>query len=429
MRFIVRPTNYASIQNRAKYYYTLLPLFSAENSPYPGATYAIYNGNHGQEITQLIFDLNSNFSFSISFWIRTTDTPTEKKAIVSSANSHLSNSFGIVLRPDGKLSVEDSRKVDAESTNPINDGNWHFVFYGTKGEKRTQTSSVLWIDGVEQTIPPTRSGISHYTGLLIGTELYGSFKFKGDLADVSWEKGIFPSDLSVVPNGPYIERVLDINLRIDREYIKPAMKPPTPPLRLKNPKITVMEEREVDGLVGNYYVGGEHSITGIVKKKRGDLITPYSNATITLTDTRDYRRHRLVYPNPDGSFTIPNLRKRGNFSVTVVDWFSSAYKVVMNVKTLDVLEIILEEDTETPSPTHKVEGNVKNHLDQPISRKVCVYSRENNAMLGSGISRASDGFYSIPFVLDSGKVYVVCLPNPDEDINAKIFDKVEPVPI
>lgn len=78
--------------------------------------------------------------------------------------------------------------------------------------------------------------------------------------------------------------------------------------------------------------------------------------------------------------------------------------------------------------THKVEGRIYDHEDNPIARKVCVFSKTTDQLLGSTVSDAATGFYSIAFS-SSDPVYVVCFPNEDENMNAKIYDRVVPVPV
>jgi len=77
---------------------------------------------------------------------------------------------------------------------------------------------------------------------------------------------------------------------------------------------------------------------------------------------------------------------------------------------------------------YKVEGKVFDNLGNPVARKVCVFSRTTDQFLGSTISDATTGFYSISFS-PSDPVYVICFPDDSEDINAKIFDRVVPVPV
>lgn len=78
--------------------------------------------------------------------------------------------------------------------------------------------------------------------------------------------------------------------------------------------------------------------------------------------------------------------------------------------------------------THKIEGNVYDYQGNPIDRKVCVFSKTTSLYLGSTISDAVTGFYSVG-IASPDPVFVVCFPNAIEDINAKIFDRVVPVVI
>lgn len=81
-----------------------------------------------------------------------------------------------------------------------------------------------------------------------------------------------------------------------------------------------------------------------------------------------------------------------------------------------------------PPNTHKVEGQVTNYQGNPVARKVCVFSKTTDQFLGSTVSDSVTGFYSIGFV-SPDPVYVVCFPNVDEDINAKIYDRIVPVSV
>jgi hypothetical protein len=77
---------------------------------------------------------------------------------------------------------------------------------------------------------------------------------------------------------------------------------------------------------------------------------------------------------------------------------------------------------------YKVEGRVFDHQGNPIARKVCVFSKTTDQFLGSAMSDSSTGFYSISFA-SPDPVFVVCFPDASEDMNAKIFDRIIPVPV
>lgn len=80
------------------------------------------------------------------------------------------------------------------------------------------------------------------------------------------------------------------------------------------------------------------------------------------------------------------------------------------------------------TPTHKVQGKVFDNLGVPKDRKVCVFSKTSDQLLGSTVSDSITGDYTVE-IASADPVYVVCFPNVDEDMNAKIYDRVLPVAI
>lgn len=82
----------------------------------------------------------------------------------------------------------------------------------------------------------------------------------------------------------------------------------------------------------------------------------------------------------------------------------------------------------TASPqtaTHKVSGLVLSQESTPISRKVAAFSRTTLNLLGEALSDPVTGEYTIQLATNE-PCFVVCLPEANESINAKIFDKVIP---
>lgn len=179
---------------------------------------------------------------------------------------------------------------------------------------------------------------------------------------------------------------------------------------------------------GGILIGGNYSITGTVKKAdENGILRPYTEAVVFLADqeTGQYQREQIETPN--GLFELPDLRENRKYSVFVKDGRGKAYKAFIDVNAPAVLDVILEEETQKPPKpkAYKVAGKVLDHTGQPIQRYVAVHSRADGTLLGMTRS-AVDGTYSIELA-ENDPVYVVCLPNNQEDINAKIFDRVIPV--
>ena len=78
--------------------------------------------------------------------------------------------------------------------------------------------------------------------------------------------------------------------------------------------------------------------------------------------------------------------------------------------------------------THRITGAVFSQDESPISRRVAAFSRSTMVLLGESISDPVTGEYTIE-LSQSEPCFVVCLPEAEETINAKIFDKVQPIPI
>lgn len=82
----------------------------------------------------------------------------------------------------------------------------------------------------------------------------------------------------------------------------------------------------------------------------------------------------------------------------------------------------------TVAASHHVSGSVLSQDGTPISRRVAAFSRSTMALLGESVSDPVTGEYTIELG-QSEPCFVVCLPDPEETINAKIFDKIQPLPI
>lgn len=78
--------------------------------------------------------------------------------------------------------------------------------------------------------------------------------------------------------------------------------------------------------------------------------------------------------------------------------------------------------------THQISGTVLDQSAAPISRRVAAFSRSTMALLGESVSDPVTGEYTIELGQNE-PCFVVCLPDTEEAINAKIFDKIQPLPI
>lgn len=393
----------------------------SESPPIPNAKYFVFIPSNQQKITTRNYYYPNGSS--LAGWFRTSNT-TDPMLVVSSSNYPETTSYQTInLHIRNGNFIFRSRNEDLATKTGVADGQWHYFVLYVSEDRNWE----VYLDGVEVSKGTASSNFNN-AQLTVGCSNYhNNGFFDGDIVGIAvFERKIQPT---IPTDSLFFKEDIPVSLRVTPIIGSLHTLSPSKPVFSDTVGIKTIKNNLIEAIPGGTLIGGTGSITGTVRRKIGDLADVYSKATILLTDATDGRVHRRLYPNPDGSFIIPNLQVgRGEFIVSVTDWFSDAYDVAMNVRVGDVLDMVLvDKDATTPQPTHKVEGHVTNHLDQPISRKVCVYSRVTNAMLGSAQSGA-DGFYSIPFVQD-GKVYVVCLPNPDEDVNAKIFDRVEPVPI
>lgn len=358
--------------------------------------------------------------FVLSVYFKIDSPPSRVEVLVSPKYYfNANNVMTVMMNPDKRVSIRDSNGIQFVEGNKA-DGTWHHLVLAYDGSTKS-----FHVDGVEQ--PITITNYSQQETLTIGGT-YEQNSFSGQISPFFWLGTTVDKNLLLTPPTEFFDVYVDVGVTINDQKPLNAFQTEFPLPIHKDLVFNFNDQKIINGERGGTLIGGDKEIVGVVKKKAGDLVVPYGNATIILTDERDGRQHRRVYPEKDGTFVIPDLADRGDFAFTVTDWFSDAYATIIRARAGNTYEVILETKEETPKPSHKVEGIVRNHLDQPISRKVCVYSRKTNAVLGT-IQSKQDGTYSIPFVWDNEPVYVVCLPNPDEDINAKIFDRVAPVPI
>lgn len=345
-------------------------------------------------------------TFMLEFWVKVNSAPTSGySSIFSHVNDYRNPFCGI--NTEGRVVISAPISTDIVlpsdmimSTDPVTDGTWHHVSYSYDGSNFT-----LWIDGNRAGTKAASGNTTASLGLKIG------FGYTGEV-DSPFDGGI--------------AGMVKYN----------ALKEPkqNPPRRIPDPAEDAPEigfvviEDFIPAIRGGTMIGGNYSITGTVKKAdENGILRPYTEAVVFLADqeTGSYQREQIETPN--GLFEIPDLRENRNYSVFVKDGRGKAYKAFIDVNAPAVLDVILEEETQKPPKpkAYKVAGKVLDHTGQPIQRYVAVHSRADGTLLGMTRS-AADGTYSIELA-ETDPVYVVCLPNNQEDINAKIFDRVIPV--
>ena len=369
-------------------------------------------------------------TFMLEFWVKVNSAPTSGYSSIFSHVDNYRNPFcGINTEGRVVISVPISTDIVSPSdmimsTDPVTDGSWHHVSYSYDGNNFT-----LWVDGNKAGTKTASGNTNISLGLKIG------FGYMGEV-DRPFDGGIAGMVKYNVLKAP--------KQNLQRQIPDPAKDAPDIGFVVIEDFITAIEPEEsqrdfgefhyetLDDMIpvirGGTLIGGNYSITGTVKKAdENGILRPYTEAVVFLADqeTGQYQREQIETPN--GLFELTDLRENRNYSVFVKDGRGKAYKAFIDVNAPAVLDVILEEETQKPPKTkaYKVSGKVLDHTGQPIQRYVVVHSRADGALLGMTRS-AADGTYSIE-LSENDPVYVVCLPNNQEDINAKIFDRVIPV--
>lgn len=371
-----------------------------------------------------------NEAFTVEFWVKVNTPPTSGySSLLCHVNNYRNPFCGVNTEGRIVLSVPISTDNVSQSdmivsTNPVNDGAWHHVVYAFIAER-----FILWIDGNKAGEKNASGNINTGLGLRIGFGYNGEVdsRFDGGIA------GLVLYEVFREPKQNLPRRILDpsedapeIGFVVLEDFIT-AIDPEESQRDFGEFHYDVLEDL-VPVIRGGTLIGGNYSITGTVKKAdENGILLPYTEAVVFLADqeTGSYQREQIETPN--GLFELRDLRENRNYSVFVKDGRGKAYKAFIDVTAPAVLNVVLEEETQKPPKpkSYKVAGKVLDHTGQPIQRYVAVHSRTDGSLLGMARSEA-DGTYSIDLA-ENDPVYVVCLPNNQEDVNAKIFDRVIPV--
>lgn len=368
--------------------------------------------------------------FTVEFWVKVNTPPASGySSLLCHVNNYRNPFCGINTEGRVVLSVPISTDVVSQSdmilsTNPVNDGAWHHVTYAFDGTKFT-----LWIDGNKAGEKVASGSSNNSLGLLIGFGYGGEVNspFDGGIA------GLVKFDSLKEPKQNLPRQIEDptegapeIGFVVIEDFLT-AIEPEESQRDFGEFHYDVLED-VIPSIRGGTLIGGNYSITGTVKKAdENGILRPYTEAVIFLADqeTGCYQREQIETPN--GLFELRDLRENRNYSIFVKDGRGKAYKAFIDITAPAVLDVVLEEETQKPPKpkSYKVAGKVLDHTGQPIQRYVAVHSRADGTLLGMARSDA-DGDYSID-LSENDPVYVVCLPNNQEDVNAKIFDRVIPV--
>lgn len=369
-------------------------------------------------------------SFTIEFWVKVNAPPTSGySSLFSHVNNHKNPFCGIntegrvvISTPISSDDVSQSNMI--MSTNPVNDGSWHHIVYTFDGTKFT-----LWVDGNGVGTKPASGNTGAGLGLQIGFGYAGEVgsPFDGGIAGlVKYDSIIEPKQNLPRQIPDPTEDAPEVGFVVLEDFLT-AIEPEESQRDFGEFHYDVLEDM-LPAIRGGTLIGGNHSITGTVKKAdENGILRPYTEAVVFLAEqeTGSYQREQIETPN--GLFELRDLRENRNYSVFVKDGRGKAYKAFIDVTAPAVLDVVLEEETQKPPKpkSYKVSGKVLDHTGQPIQRYVAVHSRTDGTLLGMARSEA-DGTYSIDLA-ENDPVYVVCLPNNQEDVNAKIFDRVIPV--
>lgn len=81
-----------------------------------------------------------------------------------------------------------------------------------------------------------------------------------------------------------------------------------------------------------------------------------------------------------------------------------------------------------PANTHKISGTVRDYTNNLVARKVCAFSQLTDELLGTTTSAAGTGIYTINIPV-STPCYIVAFPLDTEDLNARVYIRINPVPL
>ena len=369
-------------------------------------------------------------TFTLEFWVKVNSAPTSGYSSIFSHVNNYRNPF-CGINTDGRvvLSVPISTDVVSASnmilsTDPVTDGTWHHVSYSYDGRNFT-----LWIDGNKAGTKAASGNTTTSLGLKIGFGYVGEVDspFDGGIAGMVKYNALKEPKQNLPRQIPDpADGAQEVSFVVIEDFLT-AIEPEESQRDFGEFHYETLDDM-IPAIRGGTLIGGNYSITGTVKKAdENGILRPYTEAVVFLADqeTGQYQREQIETPN--GLFELPDLRENRKYSVFVKDGRGKAYKAFIDVNAPAVLDVILEEETQKPPKpkSYKVSGKVLDHTGQPIQRYVAVHSRTDGTLLGMTRS-AVDGTYSIELA-ENDPVYVVCLPNNQEDINAKVFDRVIPV--
>ena len=368
--------------------------------------------------------------FTLEFWVKVNSAPTSGYSSIFSHVNNYRNPF-CGINTEGRVVISAPISTDIVSpsdmimsTDPVTDGVWHHVSYSYDGRSFT-----LWVDGNKAGTKTASGNTNNSLGLKIGFGYMGEVDspFDGGIAGMVKYNALKEPKQNLPRQIPDPAKdAPDIGFVVIEDFIA-AIEPEESQRDFGKFHYETLDDM-IPVIRGGTLIGGNYSITGTVKKAdENGILRPYTEAVVFLADQETGRYQREQIETPNGLFELPDLRENRNYSVFVKDGRGKAYKAFIDVNAPAVLDVILEEETQKPPKpkAYKVAGKVLDHTGQPIQRYVAVHSRVDGTLLGMTRS-AADGTYSIE-LSENDPVYVVCLPNNQEDINAKIFDRVIPV--
>lgn len=125
---------------------------------------------------------------------------------------------------------------------------------------------------------------------------------------------------------------------------------------------------------------------------------------------------------------IPNLYGRTIAGSSLSITFLNAVTLSNNATlTLDknIQQILTPLSPNFGIGNYLVSGTVKNGSNIGLSRLVVAFSRLTNYPLNAVYSSSTTGEFTLN--VPNEDVYVVCIPNDGDNVNAEIYDKITPV--
>jgi len=394
-----------------------------------GSASAAFNGTSSGVISPFQFTLGRS-AFTFEGWFKTTSAHASgyQRLLAPASSTNPGNFLQFWFSPTSPTQTNSFASTLEFSpggsapivslVDPINDGNWHHFAFCRNGD-----SFLAFLDGVLKQTAQSTINLNHLDRFMIGrmySSSAGTF-LKGELDDVHLITYVCKYTENFTP--PAAE--LTVESYTPNVFVEGFEPTHLIPRDSETPQILVENKIEKEGKPGGYEIGGLTSITGTVKKYINGVLVPYDGAVIRLAKQTNSYVYRQSIPT-NGYFSIEKLDPSIKYVITLDDWYSNQSRILTEVFSPNVINFVLDADIVVNN--YKVEGKVYDQQGNPIARKVCVFSKTTNEFLGSAISDETTGFYSIGFV-SPDPVYVVCFPNENEDMNAKIYDRVVPVPV